>query len=260
MSTSPGSRERLLDFTGRVVLVTGGATGIGRATAILFGAQGAEVVIGDIDDRADETVKVIADGGGRAVFVPANVTSDEQMRGLVEAAVDAFGGLDVAFNNAGVLPPTGALLDQDPADWQRTLGVDLSGVYLAMRHELRYMTEHGGGAIINTASVAGVIADPGMSPYVAAKHGVVGLTRAAAMDYARHGIRVNAIAPGLVETPMTRGWLDDPDFRATVVAQSPMGRAAQPEEIAGAVLFLASPLASFVNGSVLVVDGGQTAH
>ncbi len=259
MST-PVSRERLLDFTGQVVLVTGGATGIGRATAIMFGAQGADVVIGDVDERADETVRVIADNGGRAVFVRADVTSDEQVRGLVEAAAGTFGRLDVAFNNAGVLPPTGALLDQAPGEWQRTLAVDLSGVFLSMRHELRYMTEHGGGAIINTASVAGVIADPGMSPYVAAKHGVVGLTRAAALDYARHGIRVNAIAPGLVETPMTRGWLEDPEFRATVVAQSPLGRPAQPEEIAGAVLFLASPLASFVNGSVLVVDGGQTAH
>jgi NAD(P)-dependent dehydrogenase (short-subunit alcohol dehydrogenase family) len=260
MSPSTVSAARALDFTGRVVLVTGGATGIGRATAIMFGEQGACVVIGDVDDRANETVKIIAEGGGRACFVPTDVTVEEQVGALVDAAVGGYGGLDVAFNNAGVLPPTGALLDQGPDDWGRTLAVDLSGVYLCMRHELRYMTEHGGGAIINSASVAGVIADPGMSPYVAAKHGVVGLSRAAALDYARHGIRVNAIAPGLTDTPMTRGWLDDPDFRATVLAQSPMGRPAQPEEIAGAVLFLASPLASFVNGSVLVVDGGQTAH
>ena len=260
MTSTPMARGRLLDFTGQVVLITGAATGIGRATAIMFAAQGADVVIGDIDERAEETVKVITGDGGRALFVPTDVTRDEQVLALVERAVSAYGGLNVAFNNAGVLPPTGALLDQAPGDWQRTLAVDLSGVFLAMRHELRHMTGHGGGAIVNAASVAGVIADPGMSPYVAAKHGVVGLTRAAALDYARHGIRVNAIAPGLTETPMTRGWLDDPDFRATVVAQSPMGRPAQPEEIAGAVLFLASPLASYVNGSVLVVDGGQTAH
>jgi NAD(P)-dependent dehydrogenase (short-subunit alcohol dehydrogenase family) len=205
-------------------------------------------------------VKIIVEGGGQALFVPTDVTVEEQVATLVGVAVGSYGGLDVAFNNAGVLPPTGAVLDQEPDDWERTLAVDLSGVFLCMRHELRYMTEHGGGAIVNSASVAGVIADPGMSPYVAAKHGVVGLSRAAALDYVRHGVRVNAIAPGLTDTPMTRGWLDDPEMRAVVLAQSPMGRPAQPAEIAGAVLFLASPLASFVNGSVLVVDSGQTAH
>ena len=140
------------------------------------------------------------------------------------------------------------------------IAVDLTGVFLSLRAEIAHMLTSGGGAIVNTASVAGVVADPGMSPYAAAKHGVVGLTKAAALDYASHGIRVNAIAPGLVETPMTRGWLDNPALHDVVVAMNQFGRPAQPEEIAGIVLFLASPLASFVTGGVYVVDAGQTAH
>ncbi len=250
----------LLDFTDKVVLITGGATGIGRATALAFARQGATVVIGDIDDRAEETVRLVQAEGGSGLFVPTDVTDDGQVQRLVRTAVDTYGRLDVAFNNAGILPPTGPLLEQSEADWDRTLAVDLKGVFLALKHEIAHMVEAGGGAIVNTASIAGVIADPGMSPYVAAKHGVVGLTKAAALDYATAGVRVNALAPGLVETPMTRGWLDDPEMRDVVLAGPRLGRPATPEEIAGMVLYLASPLASFATGGVYVVDGGQTAH
>ena len=250
----------LLDFTDQVVLITGGATGIGRATALAFAGQGAKVVIGDVDERAAETVELVTSGGGAATFVRTDVTDSDQVAGLVQTAVATYGGLDVAFNNAGVLPPTGPLLEQTEADWDRTIGVDLKGVYLSLRHEIGYMVEHGGGAIINTASIAGVIADPGMAPYVAAKHGVVGLTKAAALDYAGAGIRVNALAPGLVATGMTQGWLDDPAMREVVVSGSRLGRPAEPEEMVGMVLYLASPLASFATGGVYVVDGGQTAH
>jgi NAD(P)-dependent dehydrogenase (short-subunit alcohol dehydrogenase family) len=159
-----------------------------------------------------------------------------------------------------VLPPTRPILEQTDADWDKTIAVDLKGVFLALKYEIAHMVIAGGGAIINTSSIAGIIADPGMAPYVAAKHGVVGLTKAAALDYASADIRVNALAPGLVQTPMTQGWLDDPAMRATVVAASQLGRPAQPEEIAGMVLYLASPLASFATGGVYVVDGGRTAH
>ena len=252
--------EQLLDFTGKVVLVTGGATGIGRATALAFARQGATVVIGDVDDRAAETVRLIAEQGGAALFVPTDVTVAADVERLVQTAVGTFGRVHIAFNNAGVLPPTGPLVDQSEADWDRTIAVDLKGVFLALKYEIAHMVDAGGGAIVNTASVAGVIADPGMAPYVAAKHGVVGLTKAAALDYAKAGVRVNAVAPGLVETGMTKAWLDDPDMRDVVVAGSQLGRPAQPDEIAGMVLYLTSDLSSFTTGGVYVVDGGQTAH
>jgi NAD(P)-dependent dehydrogenase (short-subunit alcohol dehydrogenase family) len=192
--------------------------------------------------------------------VSTDVTVADQVDNLVRQTVDTYCGLHVAFNNAGVLPPTGPLLEQTEAAWDKIIDVDLKGVFLCLKAEIAHMVTRGGGSIINTASVAGVIADPGMSPYVAAKHGVVGLTKAAALDYAAAGVRVNALAPGLVETPMTKGWLDDPTMRSVVTANSPMGRPAQPEEIVGMVLYLASPLASYANGGVYVVDGGQTAH
>jgi NAD(P)-dependent dehydrogenase (short-subunit alcohol dehydrogenase family) len=260
MTTLDTPTTRALDFTDTVVLITGGATGIGRATATMFAAQGAAVVIGDVDPRAGQTVEAIRATGGTALFVPTDVTQDDQVAALVATTVQTYGGLDVAFNNAGILPPTNPLLDQTLDGWDRTLSVDLGGVFHALRHELAHMVEHGGGAIVNTASVAGLVADPGMAPYAAAKHAVVGLTRAAALDYGAQGVRVNAVAPGLVETPMTAGWLEDPQMRATVTSYSPLARPASPEEIAGTVLFLASPLASFINGAVLAVDGGQTAH
>ncbi len=252
--------EQPLDFTDKVALITGGATGIGRATAQAFARQGATVVIGDVDDRATETVSLIEQSGGTAQFVPTDVTVAAEVERLVQTAVDTHGRVHVAFNNAGILPPTGPLLEQSQADWDRTIAVDLTGVFLALKYEIAHMVDAGGGAIVNTASVAGVIADPGMAPYVAAKHGVVGLTKAAALDYATAGIRVNALAPGLVATGMTKGWLDDPEMRDVVISGSQLGRPAEPEEIAGMVLYLASDLASFTTGGVYVVDGGQTAH
>lgn len=249
-----------IDYSGKTALITGAATGIGRATALAFARAGAAVVIGDVDDRGEETVGEILDAGGRGLFQRTDVTESTQLRALVEKAVSEYGSLDVAFNNAGLLPPTAPLVEQTEHDWHRTMAVDVTGVFLAMKHELAHMLNAGGGAIINTASVAGLRADPGMAPYVAAKHAVAGLTKAAAIDYAAHGIRVNAIAPGLVHTPMTQRWLDDPEIRERVLADSPIGRAADPEEIAALVLFLGSDHAGMITGSVYPIDGARTAH
>jgi NAD(P)-dependent dehydrogenase (short-subunit alcohol dehydrogenase family) len=223
-------------FEGKTVLITGGATGIGRATAQAFAREGAAVMIGDVDDRAAETVSLIEAEGGKAAFKKADVTDALAMTELVRDCVARFGGMHMAFNNAGVLPP--------PLPF----------------HEVRHFLSVGGGAIVNTASVAGIVADPGMSAYVAAKHAVVGLTKAVAIEYAQQGIRVNAIGPGFVATPMTQAWLDSEEFKAAFFAQNISGRAAQPEEIAGTVLHLCSDAASFINGALFIIDGGQTAH
>ncbi|RSZ65558.1 SDR family oxidoreductase [Corynebacterium hylobatis] len=248
------------DFTDKIVVITGGATGIGRATAVEFAKAGAAVVVGDIDDRAAETVQIITEAGGTAEFVRTDVTDDASVQNLVDVAVEKHGTIDIAFNNAGVLPPTAPLHEQTVEDWHRTMGVDATGVFLAMRHQIPVMLKAGGGSIVNTASVAGVTADPGMTPYVAAKHAVVGMSKGAALDYATEGIRINVLAPGLIRTPMTERWLDDPEIAPRVLADSPIGRAAEPEEVAATVLYLSSDMAGAVTGSVYRVDGGRTAH
>jgi NAD(P)-dependent dehydrogenase (short-subunit alcohol dehydrogenase family) len=249
-----------LNFDGRTVLITGAATGIGRATALAFAAARAAVLIGDVDPRAEDTVREIIASGGKAVFQKTDVSDSAQVQALVARAVSEFGALDVAFNNAGLLPPTAPLAEQTEDDWDRIMRVDVTGVFLCLKHELAQMAKAGYGVIVNTASVAGLRADPGMAPYVAAKHAVVGLTKAAAIDYAASGIRVNAIAPGLVRTPMTERWLNDPQMRDRVLADSPIRRAAEPEDIAGLVLFLVSDLANVITGAVYPVDGARTAH
>ncbi|MEP2529951.1 glucose 1-dehydrogenase [Shimia sp.] len=249
-----------MQFKDKSVVVTGASTGIGRAAAIAFAKAGASVTIGDVDVRAKDTATAIQADGGQAQFVSCDVTDAAQTTGLVEAALKTFGRLDAAFNNAGILPAPVPFHEVETEALNQIIEVDLKGVFHCMQAQIRHFLTSGGGAIVNTASVAGVIADPYMSAYVAAKHAVVGLSRAAAVEYAQQGIRVNAIAPGLINTPMTSQWLADPEFTAAMYAHNVIGRAGQPEEIAGTVLHLCSDAASFTNGSVVVVDGGQTAH
>lgn len=247
-------------FIGKVALVTGGSRGIGRATAQLFAQSGAKVVIGDIDSAGSETVDAIKSDGGDAVFVNADVSDEGDVKNLIAIAVKTYGGLHCAFNNAGVLPPMGPLVEMDESTFEKTLAIDLKGIFLCMKHEVTHMLQHGGGAIVNNASIAGLIAEPGISAYIAAKHGVIGLSKAAAVEYANQGIRINALAPGLVNTAMTKAWFDDPDMNAHFIANTPIGRVSQPAEIAAVVLFLCSEFASFAVGQTFVIDGGYTTH
>ena len=248
------------NFAGKVALVTGGSSGIGRATSLLFARHGAKVVIGDINPAGSETVETIKRENGEAIFVQTDVRDAQQVQNLVATAVKTFGGLDCAFNNAGVFPPMAPLDDTEESTFDQTFAVDVKGVFLAMKYEIQQMLQTGGGVIANNASIAGLIAERGISAYVAAKHAVIGLSKAAAVEYANHGIRINAIAPGLVQTPMTKHWYDDVEMRQFFVANTPIGRFAQPEEIAAMVLFLCSDLASFAVGHTFAIDGGYTAR
>jgi NAD(P)-dependent dehydrogenase (short-subunit alcohol dehydrogenase family) len=250
----------MMRFEGKAVLVTGAATGIGRATAIAFAREGASVMIGDIDDRADETVAMILGEGGRAAFRKTDVRKAPELDELVAQCLDRFGRMDAAFNNAGVLPPQRPIHEIPEDELDLAIDVDFKGVFFAMQAEIRHFLEVGGGAIVNTASVGALIADPNMSAYCAMKHAVSGLTKAAAVEYAQQGIRVNAIAPGFVVTPMTQHWADSNEFTQMFFAQNISGRAARPEEIAPTVLHLCSDGASFINGATFTIDGGQTAH
>ncbi|MGN7135253.1 glucose 1-dehydrogenase [Rhodococcoides corynebacterioides] len=248
------------EFSGKAGLVTGAAGGIGRAAAVAFGRLGASVVIADLEAMRDDalrTVQLVEQAGGKAAFVAVDVADADSVRNLVDRTVEQYGRLDFAHNNAGVLS-TGFTADIDESDFDRILAIDVKGVWLAMKYELLHMKEHGGGAIVNTASEAGLVGTPMAGAYVAAKHAVVGLTKTAAGEYANLGIRINAIAPGAIETPMVTRL--PREGQELLMAPQPLHRFGTPEEVAEAVVWLASDKSSFVLGTVLSVDGGATSN
>jgi NAD(P)-dependent dehydrogenase (short-subunit alcohol dehydrogenase family) len=245
-------------MNGKVALVTGAGGGIGRAAALAFAASGAAVLVTDVNaDGGAETAGLIAAMGGTARFQHCDVSKPDEVKAMIAAALEAFGRLDYAFNNAGINN-----LGQDEYDdavWARSLGVNLSGVMYCMREESEAMLRSGGGAIVNTSSINGLTGNPAQPGYTATKHGVIGLTRHGALRWAKAGIRVNAVCPGVIETPMTAPLTANPEMKQLLDSMTPMGRMGQADEIASAVVWLCSEQASFVTGHAMVIDGGATA-
>ena len=249
-----------LDFSGKVAVVTGAASGMGLATAQAFAQAGAAVVLADFKEDAvrAEAEKLVA-AGHKALAVRCDVSDDAEVAAMVDRTVDEFGRLDAAFNNAGVMARIAATGESTREDWDRVIGVNLRGVWSCMRQELRQMERQGSGAIVNNASVGALTGNPGIASYIASKHGVVGLTRTAALEYVKRGIRVNAVNPGLIDTQVARDVVDgDEQAYGDIAKHVPIGRAGRPEEIASVVLWLCSPGASYVVGHALTVDGGST--
>lgn len=241
----------------RCILVTGGASGIGRAACLAFAREGARVLLSDVNlAGGEETAAALRAAGGEARFVQADVGDEAQVEGLVKATVQSFGRIDGAFNNAGITGAVGPLHEIDRERFEQTLRTNLVGVFLCMKHEIRAMLAQGGGAIVNTSSGAGVVATPTLSAYCASKHAILGLTKTAALEHARTGIRVNAICPGSIDTPMLQRYMgNNPGIEKLIRAGQPGGRLGRPEEIAEAAVWLLSDRASFVSGASIFVDG-----
>lgn len=246
---------------GKVALVTGAASGIGRAVALAFAERGCRVVVSDVvQEGASETVELIRSGGGEARFIKADVSKPDEVEALVQETVEAFGQLDYACNNAGISGGSGPTAEHKLEDWQRVIDINLSGVFYSMKYEIPAMLDSGGGAIVNMASILGQVGFAQAPGYVAAKHGLLGLTKTTAIEYAQQGIRVNAVLPAFIHTPLISDLEQDQETREMLIGLHPMGRLGHPEEVAGLVVWLCSEEASFVTGSPYLVDGGYVAR
>ncbi len=250
-----------MSFSGQVALVTGAANGIGRATAQAFASEGLKVVVSDVDVAGGEqTVDLIRQAGGEALFVRCDVSRDAEVQALMTRVIEAYGRLDYAFNNAGIEIEKGRLNEGSEAEFDAIMGVNVKGVWLCMKYQLPLLMAQGGGAIVNTASVAGLGAAPKMSIYSASKHAVIGLTKSAAIEFAKKKVRVNAVCPAVIDTDMfRRAYEADPKKGEFAAAMHPVGRIGKVEEVAAAVLYLCSDGAAFTTGQALAIDGGVTA-
>lgn len=250
------------DFEGKVAIVTGGAYGIGRATALAFAKRGAKVVLVDVDEkRGKETERLIKEEGGEGLFLKSDVSKEEEVKNFIETAVKIYGKIDCAFNNAGIHGEFLPFSDFSEERWNEILNINLKGVWLCMKHEIREMEKKGGGVIVNTSSVAGIKGVPSNPAYPASKHGVVGLTKAAAIEFAKKHIRINCICPGPIRTGMYETlYSSSPEIVERMIEKVPMGRLGEPEEVASVVLFLCSEEASYITGAILPVDGGIAAE
>lgn len=247
---------------GKVTLVTGAGGGIGRATAMVLAREGAKVMVSDVSTRrGEETVGLVRQGGGEAEFCKADVSRAADVENLIAATATKWGRLDGAHNNAGISGQIVGVAEDTEENWDHTLAVDLKGVWLCMKYEILQMLKQGGGSIVNTASTAGLLGAVRMGAYAAAKHGVIGITKTAALEYARQNIRVNAICPGVIGTPPILQWFEGNEkLKQSLLAQEPIGRVGKPEEIGNAVAWLFSEASSFVTGAAIPVDGGLTAQ
>lgn len=246
-------------FSEKVVIITGAASGIGRATALAFAQEGAKVVLSDrIEKEGLETLKMIKNKGGEGIFIQCDVSSENDVKNMVAKTLEKYGRLDCAYNNAGIEGTPSSTTECTEENWGRTIDINLKGVWLCMKHEIPAMLATGKGSIVNCSSIAGLVGFETIPAYVASKHGVIGLTETAALEFAKKNIRVNAVCPGAIQTPMLERFTQGEE--ESMASQDPMGRVGQPEEISETVLWLCSEKSSYVTGQAIAVDGGWTAH